>query len=118
MQPDTRLIENVKDADQARTNLRGEPDALRFAAAQRSTFAIQGEITQADIFQEPQPRPNFLDEVARDFLLKRGELERGEKLVGPFDGERTDVHDGQAGDAKPESRVLSPESTRLPGSGL
>ena len=70
MQADARLVENIKHADQARADLGRQPNALRFAAAQRAALAIEREITQADIFQKPEPRANFLDDLVRDFLLK------------------------------------------------
>ena len=53
MQSDARLVENIKNAGQARTDLRGEPDPLRFAAGKRPAFAIEGEIIRA------RPRPEI-----------------------------------------------------------
>src|SRR5947199_297231 len=48
MQADARFVENVEDADQARADLRGEANALGFAAAERAAFAIQREIAETD----------------------------------------------------------------------
>ena len=50
MQADARLIQNVENTNEARADLRREPDALRFAAAQGAALAIQREITEADVF--------------------------------------------------------------------
>ena len=59
MQTDRRLIEDVEDADQAGADLRGEPDALPFAARQRRGRPIQRQIIQTDIDEKPQPFANF-----------------------------------------------------------
>ena len=40
VQPDAGLIENIKNAGQTRTDLRGQSDALRFAAGKRAALAI------------------------------------------------------------------------------
>ena len=70
VQADARLVQNVKHADQPRADLRGQPDALRLAAAQRAALAVEREITEADIFQKAEPRADFLDDFVRDFLLE------------------------------------------------
>ena len=41
MQADAWLVQHVENAGQSRADLRGEPDALRFAAGERAAFAIQ-----------------------------------------------------------------------------
>ncbi len=41
---DARFIEHIGDADQSESKLRGQADALRFAAGQGAAFAIKGEI--------------------------------------------------------------------------
>ena len=71
-------------ADETRADLSGQPDALGFAAAERAALAIQRQITEADIAQEAEARADFLDDVARDFFLKLGQLQGGEKNVGFF----------------------------------
>ena len=47
VQADGRLVEHVKDAAQARADLRREANALRFAAGKRGGGAIQAEIAEA-----------------------------------------------------------------------
>ena len=60
MQSDARLVQDVEHAHQARADLRGQPDTLRFAAAERAALAVQREVAQADIAQKAQPGPDFL----------------------------------------------------------
>ena len=45
---DGRLVQNVQNAHQRGADLRGQPDALRFAAGERCRGARECEILQAD----------------------------------------------------------------------
>jgi hypothetical protein len=67
VQADARLVKYIKDAHQPRADLRGQPDALGLAAAQRAAFAVQRQITQADVFEKAQAGANFLDQSAAIF---------------------------------------------------
>jgi len=59
MQSDGGLIEHIHHAGEARTDLAGQPDALAFAARERSGRAIQGQIVQADINEKSKALRNF-----------------------------------------------------------
>src|SRR5205085_10402907 len=48
VQPDGRLVEDVEHADEARADLRGEPDALRLTAGERLGRAVEREVVEAD----------------------------------------------------------------------
>ena len=87
VQADARLVENVEHPNQPGADLGGEANPLRLAAAQRAAFAIERQVTEADVFEESKSRSDFFDNIARDLLLKLSELECGEKLVGLFDGQ-------------------------------
>ena len=67
VQADGRLVEHVHHADQAGADLRGQADALRFAAGQGVGLALQGQVVQADIDQEAQAFADFLDDLGRRF---------------------------------------------------
>ena len=69
VQADGRLIEDVEYAGEARTDLRGEPDALAFAAGERARDARQVEIFEAHIHQEFQAGLDFLQDAGGDFAL-------------------------------------------------
>ena len=56
VQADARLIQHVKAARQPGANLRGEPDALRLAAAQGAALAIQREIAEPHLDEKREPR--------------------------------------------------------------
>ena len=49
MQSDRGFVEHVHHADQARTDLAGQTDALCFATGQRVGLAFQGEVIQAHV---------------------------------------------------------------------
>ena len=93
MQPDARLVEDVKHANQAGADLRRQSDALRFTAAQRAALAGERQIVETDITQKTEPRTNLFDDIARDFLLKIRQIQTGKKLVRAGDRERAKVHD-------------------------
>ena len=63
VQADRRFVEHVHHADQSRADLRGEADALRFAAGQAVGLAIEREVIEADIDEEAQPLADFLDDL-------------------------------------------------------
>src|SRR5437879_1910383 len=97
MQADTRLIENIEHTDQSGADLRGQPDALRLAAAQRAALPIQGQIAQAYVAQKPEPRTNLLDDIIGDFFLKLRQLQLSKKLPGVVNRKRANVHDRPSG---------------------
>ena len=55
MQTDARLIQHVKHAGQTRTDLRGQTNALGFAAAQCPALAIEREVAKPDFDQKLEP---------------------------------------------------------------
>src|SRR5882762_351937 len=98
VQADAGLVENVENAAKARADLRGEADALGFAAGKRGGGAIQAEIAEADGEQEIDAFGNFFKRARGDFFLALGEL-RENFVNGGSPGaerERGEVGDGQA----------------------
>jgi hypothetical protein len=57
VEPDRWLIEDVQHAHQRRPDLGREPDPLRLAAAERLRCAVDREVVQPDVDEEPEPRP-------------------------------------------------------------
>ena len=110
MQADRGLVQHVQHARQARADLRGEPDALAFAARQRAGGARQRQIFQPDIVEECEPRADFLQHARRDFLLLGVELlvERREPVVGGADRKLADLADMQARDLHAQRFGLQP----------
>ena len=74
VQADRRFVEHVHDAGQAGADLRGQPDALRFAAGQCFGRAFEGQVIEADVDQESQPRGDFLEDLLGDLRLGAGQL--------------------------------------------
>ena len=68
MQTDRRFVENVKNSTQIRTELGGQPDSLRFAAAQRIRGAIEGQIIEPDLAKEAEALLDFSKDIRSDFF--------------------------------------------------
>jgi len=68
MQADRRLVQNVEHAHQPAADLPGQPDALRLAAGERGRGAVERQIIEAHIDQEPQPPANLFEHLDRDRL--------------------------------------------------
>ena len=97
MQADRRLIQHIAHTDKARANLCGQPDALRLATAQRSGFAVEGEIAEADVEHKTQPCGDFADDRFGDLGAFFAELEICEKRPRISDGHTADIIDAVAG---------------------
>ena len=70
MQSDRRLIQHIQHAAQLRANLRRQPNALAFAAAQRRRRAVERDVAQPDGVQEAQPLGNLLAGCVRQCVLR------------------------------------------------
>jgi len=70
VQPDARLIQDVKDANQPAPDLTGKTDALRLAARQGRGAAIECQIVQTHIEQESDPAAQLLQHLAGDGPLQ------------------------------------------------
>ena len=70
MQADGRFVQDVKHAAEIGAQLRGEPDALRFAARKRRHAASELQIAEPDFVEEFQPLANLGQNIPRDFALR------------------------------------------------
>ena len=98
MQPDGRFIQHIKHARQARTDLRGEPNALRFPAGERGGRPRERKIIQPHIHQELQAIIDFTQDSPRNIapLGREGFLNLREPIPRPVNG-----HGGSFTDMKP-----------------
>ena len=112
VQPDRRLVEHVEHAREPRADLRGEPDALAFAARQRARCARQREIFEPDVDQEFEPVADFLEHPHRDLVLLGTEPagQFGEPFAGVLDRHLGDLADVQAADLHAQRLGLEPEA--------
>ena len=70
VQSDRRLVEDVEDADELRSDLGREPKPLRLAAGERLRGAVELEVADADVVEERQPLADLLDDPVADQLLR------------------------------------------------
>ena len=71
VQADRRLVEDVEHAHQLRADLRGQADALPFAAGERRGVAVERQVADADGVEEAEAVADFLQDLAGDRLLAR-----------------------------------------------
>ena len=87
VQPDRRLIKDVQYPHQPAADLPRQPNALRFAARERRSGAIQREVIEPTPQQEPQPPANLLEGLNGDEGLRLVEFDVLKELESVFDGE-------------------------------
>ena len=80
VQADGGLVQNVKNATEVRAELRRQPNALGFAAAEGGHAAAELEVTKADIIQKLQALTNLGNDIARDHTGAAFEAECLEEL--------------------------------------
>ena len=78
VQADRRLVEHVEHAGQVRADLRGQTDALPFAARQRGGAAAERQIADADVVQEMDAVADLAQNAVGDQRFAVGQLERVE----------------------------------------
>ena len=110
VQADRGLVQHIEHAGQPGADLRGEADALAFAARQRARGARQREVIQADIEQERQPLADLLQHPAGDLVLLRAErLRHGlEPFAGAAHRQFGDLADMLAADLDAQRLRLEP----------
>src|SRR5579862_429194 len=67
MKSDRRLVKDIQHADEARSDLRGESNALSLAAGEAARRAVERQVFEADIREKIQPLANFLQNQFGDF---------------------------------------------------
>ena len=107
VQPDGRLVEDVEHPDQRRADLRGQADALRLAARERRGPPLEGEVRQAHVPHEPEPRLDLLQDLARDLAAGPSSSRAPERRrAAVLDGQARDLVDARAADGDGEDLGL------------
>ena len=70
VQADGRFVQYVKHAAEIRAELRGQPDALGFAAGKRRHGATELQVAETDFVEELQSLADFGKNVAGDFARR------------------------------------------------
>ena len=76
MEADARLVENVENTAQARADLRGQSNALSFAAGERGGGTIQAEIAETYSKQKIDAFRDLFERARGDFFLSGGKLRK------------------------------------------
>ena len=95
VQPDRGFVEDVEHPDETAADLGGQADPLRFATGQRHGRALEGEVVEPDVLQEPQAVDDLLQDRAGDLGVE-SPLPVATQGQGPKELER--IHHGQVHD--------------------
>ena len=98
MQADGRLIQHIQHAAQARPDLRGETDALPFAAGERGGIALQREVAEPHRAEKFEALHNLAPDALGDKGFARREAEVDGRRERPIQRQRGEVGDGKAAD--------------------
>ena len=114
VQPYARLVENVEHAHEARPDLRGEPNALRFPARERFRAPVQREILEPDVDEKAQPLAHFLQYGPGDVRVEarlsgRANGDRDNEVVCVVHRELAELADVPAGDRDGERFGFEPQ---------
>jgi hypothetical protein len=69
VESDRGLIQDVQHSGELRSDLRGEADALRLAARQGGSGAVEREVADADVVEESEPAVDLLEDLQCDDRL-------------------------------------------------
>src|SRR5262249_27853758 len=73
--------------------------ALRLAARERRSRAVEREVAEADGREELEPPADLLQHLGRDLLRRAGELERAEEGARVLDGQARELDQALPADA-------------------
>ena len=113
MQPDRRLVEHVTHADKAAADLCREPDALRLAAGERGTDALERQVPDSHVHHEREALADLLEDGLGDALFLSAEGQRVEEAERVGDGQSRDLVDRSIAHADRER--LAPQPRALAG---
>ena len=94
VQTDRRLVQHIAHALQVAAQLRCQADALRLATAERRRGAVQGQVAQADVFEEFEAALDFADNVAGDVCVAADQHQAVDPLPRFLHRQPRDVADG------------------------
>ena len=111
VQADGGFVQHVEHADQARTNLGGQADALGLTAGERACGAREGQVVQAHIQQELQARVDFLEHLLTNLGFAGAELQAAHEGKRIGQGQVGDLGDGLAADLHTEDGRVQARAT-------
>ena len=82
VQADAGFVQHIHHTGQARTNLAGQANALRFAAAQCLGATIQAQVVQAHVVQKLQAQANLAHHLGRNLPLGAVHAQGAEVGIG------------------------------------
>src|SRR5580658_3999726 len=74
VQADGWFVEHIQHATEARANLRGQPNPLRFTSRKGGSRAIQSKVAEANVKKKLDSLCDFAERTSSDFPLPQSEL--------------------------------------------
>ena len=93
VQTDRGLVEDVQHADETRSDLGGEADALGFTTRQRAGRAAERQVVEPHVEQEAHAGVDLLQDLLGDHEIAVAQLETGEARCGLADRHGADLGD-------------------------
>ena len=113
VEPDRRLVQDVEDADELRSDLRREPEPLRLATGERLRSSVELQVADTDVLEEGQPLAHLLQDAPPDQLLRLRELELVHEAERARDGHLREAVDRELADRHREHLRLQPRAVAL-----
>ena len=99
MQPDRRFVEHEQRVHERRAERGREVDALHFAAREGAALPVEGQVAQADIDEEGEPRTLFVEQHFSGFVERRRQGHAVEEAFHAFDRQQHQVVQDRPGSA-------------------
>ena len=88
-----RLMIRREHAAKFGTDLRRQPDSLRFTAGEGPAFTVKGEVTKSDLDQKGEAIPDLPEHLGRNQPLLLGERDFFKEMLGFGDRQRAERMD-------------------------
>ena len=101
--------------DERRADLRRQPDPLRLAARQRRRAAVERQVAEADVVEEPQPLVDLAQDQPRDVAVGLRQLQLVDPRARAPHAQRRELVDRHARRRAPHATPAAAASRGTPG---
>ena len=113
VEADGGFVADIEDAHEPGADLRSEADALALTAGEGAGRAVEGEVLEADVDEEPEAGGDLLHDLGGDHALAVGEgavvgFQPGDPGEAAVDGHGGGLDDGVAVDGNAKDFRLEP----------
>ena len=110
MQADGRLVEHEQGVHQRGTERGGEVDALHLAAREGARLAVEGQVAEADVGQEPEPRDDLAEQQLGGLVDRGRQRQAVDKAANPVHRQGHELMHRQIAEAPQQGLGLEPRT--------